>query len=161
MKISLLALYKKYRPCPTCAIGVVISCLWFVSAIEKNCPLFAHISMASSDKITHSEPKEDSREGAYHVEGHYIWDSWLVAEESTKDGEQIVRLFRYALTAPKSVGSPEKRHNHAKVRCAVSTDSGKSWEDKGVVLEPRTDGEWPNLVIWTSHAMILNEQWYM
>jgi len=81
----------------------------------------------------------------YTVKGQYIWDSWIVEDEGI--------LHRYALSASIEY-IPNERHQHAFVRHAISQDNGLSWIDKGPVITPESNGEWPDLVIWTSSILL-------
>ncbi len=84
--------------------------------------------------------------GVYAVPGQYIWDSWIVDDHGTLD--------RYALSAPKKGYTPNERHEHAFIRRAVSTDGGRTWQDRGPVITPQPKGTWPDLVVWTSSVLL-------
>jgi hypothetical protein len=82
----------------------------------------------------------------YGVQKHYIWDNWILEDNGT--------MYRYALSAPTETDGkhivPNQRHWHAFIRYAVSTDGGKSWEDRGPLITAELRSNWPDLVIWTS-----------
>src|SRR5512135_1037754 len=84
-------------------------------------------------------------DGVYRAEGFYLWDNCVL--------EDAGELHRYALSAPADV-PPEKRHDHASLRHAVSADGGASWEDRGIALQANRSGAWPDLAIWTYHAVL-------
>jgi hexokinase len=127
----------------------------------------------TAERALPERSKNSLPEGTYSVEGQYLWDSWIVGapvealleHEKTEDARKApkLKLFRYGLTAAKEEceNKSNNRHGLAKVRCATSIDDGKTWVDQGVILRPREDEEWPNLVIWTSQTMILNGKWVM
>jgi len=74
------------------------------------------------------------------LDDFWIWDSWIA-----DDGEQYHLFF---LQAPKSLGTPDKRHKRATVGHATSTDL-QDWTYHGTVLEPGAPGSWDDLAIWT------------
>jgi hypothetical protein len=89
----------------------------------------------------------------YQVNGQYIWDNWIVADNG--------KLHRYALSASSTEYKPQERHGYAYLRYAFSEDGKKTWHDKGAVLEksdaiPLNNESylWPNLVIWSGSALL-------
>ncbi len=83
--------------------------------------------------------------GSLDVPGNWIWDSSVVEHNGV--------LYRYALSASKK-WSRDERHDHAELRLATLGARDATWQDKGIVIEAEQDAEWPNLVIWTSNAIV-------
>lgn len=83
-------------------------------------------------------------EGALYIEGCYIWDNTVVEYQD--------KLFRYALSADRNLDIAQ-RHEHARLRLAISEDGGKSWMNKSEIFQLR-QGIWPDHVIWTSTANV-------
>jgi beta-fructofuranosidase len=69
----------------------------------------------------------------------WIWDSWVVDDGTT--------FHVYFLRAPRALADPRRRHHHARIGHATSTDL-REWTDHGVVLSP-TPGSWDDLALWT------------
>jgi beta-fructofuranosidase len=69
----------------------------------------------------------------------WIWDSWVVDDGGT--------FHLYFLRAPRALGDPGRRHHHAQIGHATSTDL-REWTDHGVVLSP-TPGSWDDLAVWS------------
>jgi len=69
----------------------------------------------------------------------WIWDSWVVDDGTT--------FHLYFLRAPRALGDPSRRHLHAQIGHATSTDLWE-WTDHGVVLGP-TSGSWDDLALWS------------
>jgi len=65
----------------------------------------------------------------YAPEDRYVWDYWLVREGPT------YHLFH--LQAPRSLGDPDRRHEHSSIGHATSTDL-VNWTTRPGVLQPDT-----------------------
>jgi hypothetical protein len=75
--------------------------------------------------------------------GDWIRDSWVVDDGST---------FRpYFLRAPRALVDPDRRHHHAQIGHATSTDL-REWNDRGVVLGP-TPGSWDDVAVWSGSVV--------
>ncbi len=73
----------------------------------------------------------------------WVWDSWIA-----DDGERYHLFF---LQAPKSLGSPQRRHTAARIGRASSTDLVE-WQYHGVALAPSENG-WDDLALWTGSVV--------
>lgn len=82
----------------------------------------------------------------------WIWDFWLA-----HDGDRHHLFF---LQAPRSLGDPERRHAHATVGHAVSTDL-RDWEVVQDALGPGPPGEWDDRAIWTGSVVRAGDGWAM
>jgi beta-fructofuranosidase len=77
------------------------------------------------------------------VADQWVWDSWVV-----DDGENYHLFF---LQAPRSLGSPERRHTAARIGHATSTDLVER-QYHGVALAPSANG-WDDLALWTGSVV--------
>lgn len=75
---------------------------------------------------------------------YWIWDFWFA-----RDGEDV-HLFH--LSAPKSLGDPELRHQNARIRHAVSTDL-VTWTDLGEALPAAPPGASDDRASWTGSVV--------
>jgi beta-fructofuranosidase len=89
---------------------------------------------------------------ALRLADKWIWDFWIVRER----GEHHV----FYLQAPRSLGKPALRHNHATIGHAVSTDL-RSWRVLPDALHPGPDGSWDDQATWTGSAIAHGGRWYM
>ena len=78
----------------------------------------------------------------------YLWDNWGLQV----DGQWHL----YSLAANKNL-SPAKRHHHAHWRHFVSNDQGKTWLDKGAVLQARAGDFFDNQAIWSGSVTALQD----
>jgi beta-fructofuranosidase len=69
-----------------------------------------------------------------------VWDSWLAA-----DGDEHHLFF---LCAPRSLGDPDARHDHASVGHATSADL-RHWVLQPAALLPSPAPAWDDMAIWT------------
>ncbi|MEJ7629458.1 MAG: hypothetical protein WKF54_07690 [Nocardioidaceae bacterium] len=84
--------------------------------------------------------------------GEWVWDFWLA-----DDGEDFHLFF---LTAPKSLGDPDRRHFHASAGHAVSGDL-RSWTRLPNALEPIPDSA-TDAAIWTGSVVRSDEgAWHL
>jgi beta-fructofuranosidase len=81
----------------------------------------------------------------------WIWDSWVADDGDT--------YHLYFLMAPRSLGNPDRRHVHATVGHAVSTDL-VSWDYLGQTLGP-SDSGFDDLAIWTGSVVRSGDRWRM
>ena len=94
------------------------------------------------------------------VDSHYLWDSWMA-----DDGELYHLFF---LMAPRSLGTPAKRHVNATVGRASSRDL-ISWEYHGECFGPSTSSgngdsgpaRFDDLAIWTGSVVRDHQRWRM
>jgi beta-fructofuranosidase len=82
---------------------------------------------------------------------HWIWDAW-----AADDGERHHLFF---LQAPRSLGDPERRHLHARVGHASSTDL-VDWTYHGECLGPAATG-FDDRAIWTGSVVRGDDRWWM
>jgi beta-fructofuranosidase len=85
------------------------------------------------------------------LDEHWVWDSWVA-----DDGDAY---HLYFLQAPRSLGDPARRHVHATVGHATSTDL-VSWEYHGQCLGPAETG-FDDLAIWTGSVVRADDRWWM
>lgn len=83
---------------------------------------------------------------SYAPEDRYLWDSWILKDDSSDP--PLYRLFH--LDAPKG-DDPNKRHDQAQIRQAVSHDL-KNWDDLGLVFKSGEKGSWDDGPIWTGNV---------
>lgn len=76
--------------------------------------------------------------------GHWLWDFWLCR---AVDG-----YHAFYLQAPRSLGDPELRHEHAEVGHARSTDL-REWVELPRALSAGPEGEWDDRCIWTGNVL--------
>lgn len=82
----------------------------------------------------------------------WVWDFWLA-----DDGEDFHLFY---LTAPKSLGDPERRHFHSSAGHAVSRDL-RSWTRLPNALEPSAYGP-DDAAIWTGSVVRSDEAtWHL
>ena len=76
----------------------------------------------------------------YLLPDSWTWDSWFV-----DDGEQFHAFY---LKASRALGDPDRRHRHASVGHAVSTDL-RSWTEVADALVASDGPAFDDLAIWT------------
>ncbi|PVU84400.1 glycosyl hydrolase family 32 (plasmid) [Cellulomonas sp. WB94] len=76
----------------------------------------------------------------YLLPDSWTWDSWFV-----DDGEQFHAFY---LKASRALGDPDRRHRHASVGHAVSSDL-RSWTEVADVLVASDGPAFDDLAIWT------------
>jgi Glycosyl hydrolases family 32 N-terminal domain len=88
------------------------------------------------------------------LDDQWIWDSWVA------DDGDLYHLF--FLKAPRSLGSPGKRHINATVGHATSRDL-ISWDYLGECFGPATGGEaaFDDLAVWTGSVVRDHDRWRM
>jgi len=88
------------------------------------------------------------------LDDQWIWDSWVA------DDGDLCHLF--FLKAPRSLGSPGKRHINATVGHATSRDL-ISWDYLGECFGPATGGEaaFDDLAVWTGSVVRDHDRWRM
>ncbi|MDQ2748265.1 MAG: glycosyl hydrolase family 32 [Pseudonocardiales bacterium] len=79
----------------------------------------------------------------FRLDDDWVWDSWIA-----DDGELYHLFF---LRAPRSLGDPGKRHTHATIGHATSSDL-IDWIDLGTALAPDPRG-WDDLSLWTGSVV--------
>lgn len=85
-------------------------------------------------------------------DSRWVWDSWYA-----HDGEFHHAFF---LSAPRSLGDPERRHDHARVGHAVSRDL-VAWTMLADALEPGSPGRFDDRAIWTGCVVRDGDVWRM
>ena len=88
---------------------------------------------------------------ALRLPDRWVWDSWIA------DTGQEFHLF--FLQAPRSLGDQLKRHWHATVGHAVSTDL-RDWRFLPDALGPGPAGSWEDMAIWTGSVIEHEGTWY-
>ncbi len=86
------------------------------------------------------------------LDDRWIWDFWLA-----DDGERHHVFF---LQAPRSLGDPELRHDHASVGHAVSDDL-VTWSMLPDALAAGAPGEWDDAATWTGSVTRDGAGWAM
>lgn len=81
---------------------------------------------------------------ALRLDDDWLWDFWLADDGDT------YHLFH--LRAPRSLGDPDRRHVHATIAHATSTDL-HAWTPHGDVLTPAEPGRWDDLALWTGSVV--------
>ena len=82
----------------------------------------------------------------------WVWDFWFVQ----RSRERHV----FYLQAPRSLGDPSLRHNHATIGHAVS-NGRNSWRVLPDAVHPGPAGSWDDLATWTGSAIGHEGRWYM
>ena len=82
----------------------------------------------------------------------WIWDFWLAEERG--------RFHLFYLQAPRALGDPNRRHWHASIGHAVSTDL-VDWEVCPDALGPGQPGAWDDLSTWTGSIQRRGDLWYL
>lgn len=83
---------------------------------------------------------------------HWVWDFWF----AWHDGRHHV----FFLTAPTSLGDPDRRHTNARIGHAVSDDL-RRWELLPDALGPGPPGAWDDLATWTGNVLAAEGRWWM
>lgn len=83
---------------------------------------------------------------------HWTWDFWIA-----RDGADYHLFF---LKAPRSLGDPDLRHEHAVVGHAVGTDL-RHWIELPDALHPGPVGAWDDLATWTGSVLRADGRWQM
>ncbi|HXG39395.1 MAG TPA: hypothetical protein VNJ28_00500 [Candidatus Limnocylindrales bacterium] len=82
----------------------------------------------------------------------WVWDFWLA-----EDGDAVHAFY---LQAPRALGDPTRRHRHATIGHAVSTDL-RTWEPLPDPLAPARPGAWDDLATWTGSVVRAGGSWAM
>ena len=90
---------------------------------------------------------------SFTVAGSWVWDFWTVYDEPAG------RHHLFYLHAPVSLGDPERRHRHARVGHASSTDLYR-WRSHADPLPEPLDGL-DDLATWTGCAIGDGERWWL
>ena len=89
----------------------------------------------------------------------WVWDFWVVDDPAAADADEHFHAF--FLHAPRSLGDPDLRHEHARVGHAVSRDL-TDWRVLAAALHPQTAPAFDDLATWTGstvHAEALGGWW--
>jgi beta-fructofuranosidase len=85
---------------------------------------------------------------------HWLWDSWYTMDD---DG----RHHAFFLRASRALLDPERRHRHASIGHAVSTDL-RHWDLVADALVPADGPAWDDLATWTGSVVRGPDQrWYL
>ena len=87
-----------------------------------------------------------------HLDDRWIWDFWLI-----DDGPDHHVFY---LQAPRSLGDPERRHRHATIGHAVSTDLA-TWTVLPDALGPGEAGAWDDNAPWTGSIIRAADRWHL
>jgi beta-fructofuranosidase len=88
------------------------------------------------------------------LEDHWIWDSWHAQEENG-------RRHVFFLRASRALLDPDRRHQHASIGHAVSTDL-RSWRLVADALVPADEPSWDDLATWTGSVVRgPGQRWYL
>jgi beta-fructofuranosidase len=87
-----------------------------------------------------------------HLEDRWVWDFWLI------DDGPYHHVFY--LQAPRSLGDPERRHRHATIGHAVSTDL-TTWDQLADTLGPGPAGAWDDIAPWTGSIIRVADRWQL
>jgi beta-fructofuranosidase len=82
----------------------------------------------------------------------WLWDFWLA-----RDGRNYHLFY---LQAPRWLGDPERRHGHASIGHAVSTDL-HNWQCLPDALAPGLTGSWDDCATWTGSVIRHDGLWYL
>jgi beta-fructofuranosidase len=81
----------------------------------------------------------------------WVWDHWMVDTGS--------EYHIFYLQAPRSLGDPDLRHQHARTGHAVSTDLVR-WEILPDALDAGAPGAWDDRATWTGSIVRKGDTWY-
>lgn len=83
---------------------------------------------------------------------NWIWDFWF-----TQDRDQVHVFY---LHAPRVLGDPELRHQHARIGHAISRDL-RTWEVQPVPFGAGEPGAFDDLATWTGSVHTHAGRWYL
>jgi beta-fructofuranosidase len=83
---------------------------------------------------------------------HWLWDFWFA-----QDGDDVHVFY---LQAPRALGDPELRHQHATIGHAVSRDL-RRWELLEDALGPGAPGSFDDLATWTGSIVRHDGTWLL
>jgi beta-fructofuranosidase len=83
---------------------------------------------------------------------HWIWDFWFAQE-----GDDVHVFY---LQAPRALGDPGARHDHATIGHAVSRDL-RSWRLLPDALGPGAPGAFDDLATWTGSVVRHDGRWHL
>ncbi|MGH2945907.1 MAG: glycosyl hydrolase family 32 [Solirubrobacteraceae bacterium] len=86
------------------------------------------------------------------LDDRWLWDFWTVA-----DGR---RHHVFYLQAPRALGDPKLRHDHATIGHAVSADL-REWTVLADALGPGSPGSWDDRAVWTGSVLRADRGWAM
>jgi beta-fructofuranosidase len=85
---------------------------------------------------------------------HWVWDSWHAQDD---DGRRHV----FFLYAPRALLDADRRHHHARIGHAVSSDL-RSWQRTADALIPAESPSWDDLATWTGSIVRgPDRRWYL
>jgi len=87
----------------------------------------------------------------FDLADHWVWDFWVA-----DDGERYHLFF---LHAPRSLGNPDRRHDHARIGHAVSDDLTVWTRVADPLPEPRPGFD--DLAQWTGTTVSDGDQWWL
>ncbi len=88
----------------------------------------------------------------------WVWDFWVVDDLAAPDDDEHLHVF--FLHAPRSLGDPDLRHEHARVGHAVGHDL-TSWRVVGDALAPQPAPAFDDLATWTGSVVRSGDTWTM
>lgn len=89
---------------------------------------------------------------ALRLSTHWLWDFWLA-----RSGPEHHLFY---LQAPRSLEEEDRRHWHASIGHAISTDL-RHWEILPDALHPGAAGAWDDLTVWTGSVLQHDGRWWM
>jgi beta-fructofuranosidase len=89
---------------------------------------------------------------ALRLPDKWVWDFWLA-----RSGEEQHIFY---LQAPRELGDPARRHHHASIGHAVSSDL-RTWRVLPDALHPGEPGSWDDLATWTGSVIEHGGRWHM
>lgn len=92
------------------------------------------------------------------LEHAWVWDFWVVDDPSA--AEHTEHLHAFFLHAPRALGDPDLRHQHARVGHAVSRDL-TGWRVLGDALVPQPAPAYDDQATWTGSTVHHDGSWWM
>lgn len=116
--------------------------------------------MAQSDHLSRAGVSQvpTSASGGLDLVDDWVWDFWVVDDPGAADEDEHFHTF--FLHAPRSLGDPDLRHEHARVGHAVSSDL-RSWRVVDEALRPQPEPAFDDLATWTGSVVHSHDTWWM
>lgn len=99
-----------------------------------------------------------AHDGGLDLVDDWVWDFWVVDDPRAGDDEE--HLHAFFLHAPRSLGDPDLRHEHARVGHAVSRDLS-TWRVLGDAVTPQAPPAFDDLATWTGSLVRHDDAWWM
>ncbi len=88
----------------------------------------------------------------------WVWDFWVVDDPDAADDDEHFHAFY--LHAPRSLGDPDLRHEHARVGHATSRDL-ETWTIRGDAVGPQPAPAFDDQATWTGSTVRADDGWWM